>query len=59
MTWNFNPRSRDSCDIYSVEARNPVYGDDFTFPDQILEGSKILNPPPSTIDATVDTSAIN
>ena len=59
MTWNFNPRSRDSCDIYSVEARNPVYGDDFTFPEQILEGSQILNAPLSTNDATINTTATN
>ena len=24
MTWGFSPRERNSCDIYSVEGRNPT-----------------------------------
>ena len=43
MTWNFNPRSRDSCAIYEVRARGGVYGFEFKFPDEILERSRILD----------------
>ena len=42
MTWNFNPRSRDSCDTYKVEARNGVYGLDFKFPDEVIQSSSVL-----------------
>ena len=43
MSWNFDPRSRDSCDTYTVEARNPVYGGEFTFPDEIREESDLID----------------
>ena len=48
MTWNFSPRERNSCDIYTVEGRNPVFGEEFSFPDEIRQGSQILQPQPST-----------
>ncbi len=48
MTWNFNPRERDACDVYNVEGRNPIFGQEFTFPDEIRQGSQILLTDPST-----------
>ena len=44
MTWNFNPRNRNNCDIYTIEARSPQYAIDFTFPDAIRNDSQILAP---------------
>ena len=44
MTWNFNPRERDACDVYTVEGRNPIFGQEFTFPDEIRQNSQILKP---------------
>lgn len=44
MTWNFSPRERSSCDNYTVEGRNPIFGQDFTFPAEIQQNSQILNP---------------
>ena len=43
MTWRFDPRNRDVCDTYKVEARKGVYGLDFKFPDEIIEGSSLLD----------------
>ena len=44
MTWNFNPRNRNNCDIYTIETRSPRYAIDFTFPDAIRNDSQILAP---------------
>ena len=44
MTWNFNPRNRNNCDIYTIEARSPQYTIDFKFPDAIRNDSQILAP---------------
>ncbi len=57
MTWNFSPRQRDSCDNYTVEGRNPTFGQDFTFPDEILQESQILQPQPITSDYADDSTA--
>ena len=42
MNWKFRPRSERSCDRYAVEARSAEYGIEFTFPDEIRDGSKLL-----------------
>ena len=42
MTWQFSPRERNACDTYTVEGRNPTYGVDFTFPEEIQQNSQIL-----------------
>ena len=57
MTWNFSPRQRNSCDMYTVEGRNPIFGEEFTFPDEILQGSQILQPQRSTTDDGEDSTA--
>ena len=57
MTWNFSPRQRDSCDNYTVEGRNPIFGRDFTFPDEIQQESQILQPQPIASDNAEDSTA--
>ncbi len=52
MTWNFSPRQRNNCDIYTVEGRNPIFDQEFTFPDEILQESLILQPQSLTSDVT-------
>ncbi len=43
LTWNFDPKHRDSCEIYTVKARNGEYGFEFKFPNTIRQGSKIID----------------
>ena len=57
MTWNFSPRQRNSCDTYTVEGRNPLFGQGFTFPDEIRQESQILQTQPSTSDDSEDSTA--
>lgn len=57
MTWNFNPRQRDTCDIYTVEGRNPVFGQDFTFPEEIQQNSLILRPEIIVTSLTADNNS--
>ena len=43
MNWQFTPREQRTCGSYVMEARNPVYGEEFIFPDEIREGSSLLD----------------
>ncbi len=57
MTWDFNPRDRNSCDSYEVKARSPEYGIEFNFPDAILERSALLSAEDEADDEVIEESA--